>query len=526
MKKSLLLILSLYFAFTAKAQQNTFSKALFPFGAQGDLNAYGLIETQDHGFIIAGNSSGWFSGNTGNCHLTKVDSIGDYVWNKGFSFTGASFFNLEFNQIIRSKDSNYIVVGKLDTAALCIKVNSFGDTIWSKTISSVLSDVSANYVQQTNDLGYIIVGQSSATNSFGNNHLFLAKLGATGNLLWSKVFVDTNDVIGYSVKQTPDSGFAIACVKRQNNPYSTNSIIMKTDKNGTTVWCKEFLNTNNVPNDIEVTNDGIVLITIRNQNPLLLKTDFSGNLLWAKDYTVGPSYYVGVSRLRLIKTHNNGFIFTIGIGDPSYLIKTDAFGNTIWGKNIEKPVSDVIEANDKGILAISNGSLGIEPIQKSTNYYSYGNNFGIIKMDSLGYTPLCTSNYPFSDINTLVSTSNYNLTSTPFGSIKNTYPSLNATTFTLYNGCALIGGSVTKNKLGNTITISPNPSYGQFKIIFNEYQSAELNIYNTFGEKIMQEIINKKQTDIELNEPANGIYYYNIEFSDHSTFSGKLIINH
>jgi Secretion system C-terminal sorting domain len=525
MRKSLLIILCLGFTFAVKAQQNTFSKALLPFGTQGDINASSLSETPDHGYIIAGNSYGGFIGNPANCHLTKVDSMGDYVWNKGFNFNGATFYNTEFNHIIRLKDSNYLVVGKLDTSALCIKVNSLGDTIWSKTISSGLKILNANYVQQTNDLGYIIVGQSEVTNSLGNNDLFLAKIGAAGNLQWSKVFLDTNDVIGYSVKQTLDSGFVIAGIKRQFNPYSANSIIMKTDKNGTTVWCKEFLNTQDLPNDIEITNNGIVLITTRNQNPLLIKTDFIGNVLWSKSYIVGPSYSVGTPRLRLIKTHNSGFIFTIGIGDPSYLIKTDALGNTIWGKNIAKPVFDVIEAKDKGILTISNGSIGIEPNQKSINY-SYGNNFGIVKMDSLGNTPQCTSNYAFADSNTSVSTSNYILTSSPLGTINNIHPTLNVSTFALYTGCALIGGSVTKNKLNNTITISPNPSTGQFTINMNEYQAAQLNVYNTFGERIWQENINNKETNIHLNNQSNGIYYYNIEFTDHSSINGKLIINH
>ncbi len=525
MRKNLLPILMLSFIISLKAQQNTFSKAFFPFSSQGDLNAYGITETLDRGFIIAGNNNGGFNGGTPDCQLTKVDSNGNFVWNKRFNFGALPFSNLEFRYIIQSKDSNYLIVGKSDTSALCIKVNSLGDTLWSKIISHANTNIEANYIQQTNDLGYIIVGYSSSTTISGNNGLYLAKLGATGNLLWSKVFGNTNQIIGYAVKQTPDSGFAIAGIKRQFGPYSVNSIIMKTNKNGIVIWSKNFLNTIDLPNDIEITNNGIVLITMRNQNPLLIKTDFLGNTLWAKTYSIGPSYPVSAYQFRIRKTHDNGFIFTIGIGDPSYLIKTDAFGNTLWSKSIAKPVSDMIEAKDNGILTISNGMVGIEPNQKSANYYSYGNNFGILKMDSLGNVPLCAANYAFSDSNTSVLSSNYTLNSTSLGSIKSIHPILNASTFALYNGCAAIGGSVTKNKLNTTVSVYPNPSNGYFKLYLETLESGQIYFYNTFGKKIVQKSISAKLTEFDLSQQPKGIYYYTIKLDNQQSANGKLIIN-
>jgi Secretion system C-terminal sorting domain len=524
MKKNLLLILMLSSILLLEAQQNTFSNAYSPFSSQGDLNAYGIVETVDHGFMIAGNNTGGFSGGSASCHLTKVDAFGNFIWSKGFDFGAVQSYDLEFRYLIQSKDSSYLIVGKRDTSALCVKVNGIGDTLWSKVISHTNTNIEANYIQQTNDLGYIIVGKSSSTTISGNNGLYLAKLNATGNLLWSKVFGDTNEFTGYAVKQTPDSGFAIAGIRRQSNPYAVSSFILKTNKNGASLWSKSFLNTSDLPNDIEITNNGIVLVTMRNQKPLLIKTDFIGNTIWAKSYNVGPSYSVGAYQFRLRKTNDNGLIFTIGIGDPSYLIRTDAFGNTLWGKNIAKPVFDLIEAKDKGILTISNGFVGIEPPQKASAF-SYGNNFGILKMDSLGNTPLCTSNYPFSDSSTSVTANNYVLNSTSIGSIKSIHPILNASTFALYPGCASVGGSVSKNKLNNKINIAPNPSNGNFQLSMETLELGQIDVYNTLGKKIIQKKVSSKLTEFDLSQYPKGIYYYTVKLGNQQSVNGKLIIN-
>ncbi len=523
MRKIFLNALLLSSILVVKGQQNTFAKTSL--GSQSGLNSTSIVETSDNGFIIAGNNSYFSSFNTANCYLTKVNSMGNFVWNKGFTLGSTTFLNTEFRNIISTKDSNYLIVGKLDTSALCIKINSLGDTIWSKSISATNANLAGNYVQQTNDSGYIIVGAFTGINVGGNSGVFLAKLGTMGNLLWSKVFSDTNDLEGYSVKQIPDSGFIIVGTVRQNNSNSGNAILLKTDKNGMLLWSKNILNTYYSPNDLEISDNSILCLSSGlQQNPILTKFDFAGNVIWSKSYNVTPGLFAGASKLRRHKSDGNGYLIMSNVGYDVHLIKTDTLGGTLWRKIADKPAFGIIEAKDKGIVIVTNGIIAVEPNQKSATNYSFGNHFGIVKMDSSGNAPQCIFSSPFSNANITTSTNNYILTSSLLGSIKNVHPMLDSSTFTLNDGCVIIAGSVSKNTLNGNANIIPNPSKGRFTFKLDQYQKGELFIYNTLGQMVLEKIITDSDTPINLEKQAKGIYHYILKLNDHSVYRGKIAI--
>ncbi|MBK7390094.1 MAG: hypothetical protein IPI23_13795 [Bacteroidetes bacterium] len=71
-------------------------------------------------------------------------------------------------------------VGNYD--ALLIKLNSYGDTIWTKTFGTPGNE-GFYFIQQTNDLGFIATG---FTSSIGNTDVLLVKTDSVGNVQWSK----------------------------------------------------------------------------------------------------------------------------------------------------------------------------------------------------------------------------------------------------------------------------------------------------------------------------------------------------
>lgn len=81
--------------------------------------------------------------------------------------------------------------------------------------------------------------------------------------------------------------------------------------------------------------------------------------------------------------------------------------------------------------------------------------------------------------------------------------------------------SISENKFENSISMSPNPSKGDFTVSGLQYP-AQIQIYDIKGEKIFETTSNEKQETIHLREPS-GVYFIHIS-SDHKTAIKKLII--
>lgn len=110
------------------------------------------------------------------------------------------------------------------------------DTLWTKTYGGAEWEIGFS-VQQTNDGGYIIAGQ---TNSFGagGNDVYLIKTDSEGDTIWTRVYGSPGNEIAYSVQQTLDGGFIIA---GRTTPSGTNNpdvYLVKTDANGDTLWTR------------------------------------------------------------------------------------------------------------------------------------------------------------------------------------------------------------------------------------------------------------------------------------------------
>ena len=66
----------------------------------------------------------------------------------------------------------------------------------------------------------------------------------------------------------------------------------------------------------------------------------------------------------------------------------------------------------------------------------------------------------------------------------------------------------------STISVFPNPASDQISIEANEYlMGSEFAIYNSFGKSVRKGSITSKETIVNLNDLATGIYYLII--SDH-----------
>jgi len=166
----------------ALVKTDSLGNLLWNYGYDGTGNdiVNSVQQTMDKGFIIGGYTTSFGAGEY-DIWLIKTDSVGTLQWSKTY---GGSKNDYSYS-VKQTNDGGYIIAGNTysfsDTVngdAYLIKTDGNGNMQWSKTYGGFGID-KAKSVQQTTNGGYIING---STNSFGSSsRIYLIKTDAYGN---------------------------------------------------------------------------------------------------------------------------------------------------------------------------------------------------------------------------------------------------------------------------------------------------------------------------------------------------------
>lgn len=164
-------------------------------------------QTVDGGYIVVGYTKSLGSSDY-DVYLIKVDANGNLQWEKTY---GGAGFDIGVS-VQQTSDCGYIIVGYMGSFGsggvdiYLIKIDSNGNILWQKTFGGSGYDRGFS-VQQTTDGGFIIVG---STNSFGSGtDVYLIKTDSNGNLQWQKTLGGSAIDWGNFVQQTSDGGYII-----------------------------------------------------------------------------------------------------------------------------------------------------------------------------------------------------------------------------------------------------------------------------------------------------------------------------
>lgn len=291
-------------------------------------------QTTDGGYIIVGTIS---QTNT-DAYLVKTDALGEVLWTTTIGESGYE----DGRSVSQTSDDGYIIVGITQTTPVdqfdiwLIKTDAGGDTLWTRTYGGQLSD-GGNSVQQTGDDGYIITGWV-ADSSSGLSNLAALKTDDAGNIVWFRNFGQTLSFEeGLSIQQTSDGGY-IATGVTGSEIQNFDLWVIKISASGDSLWSNTFGGSGiDFGNSIQQTIDGGFVITgvytragSGDYDLYLLKTDATGDMVWKKIYGGRRSVEVGTS---VQQTFDGGFIITgmkiyyNGIDREILLIKTDEEGN-------------------------------------------------------------------------------------------------------------------------------------------------------------------------------------------------------
>src|SRR4030042_2506359 len=140
-------------------------------GFNGDI-ARCVQQTNDGGFILTGGTASYGAGDM-DVYVIKTDSLGETLWTRSYGGLYAD----RSDWLECTDDSGFIVAasfaysgGYLDV--WLIKINANGDTLWTKVYGGGGYD-GASMVKQTSDKGYAIIGSTDSYGAGMNDIWFL-----------------------------------------------------------------------------------------------------------------------------------------------------------------------------------------------------------------------------------------------------------------------------------------------------------------------------------------------------------------
>jgi hypothetical protein len=498
----------------------TFQKT---YGASSGEFAYCIQQTNDGGFIVAGQTASFNPNLYYDVYLIKLNNIGNISWTKTIS---AGTYTIVTRYVEQNSDSGFIVCGKADNSGLLVRTDAAGNILWSKTING-FTFINTNEVHQTSDGGFIVIGAASPLT--GPDNVLLLKMDASGNIIWQKIFSSTanNYEDAYSVRQTNDGGYIITGSSINPN-VSSAMLLVKMDATGSVLWTKSYdaPGTYNIGWSVRQTADSGYIIggqTVTtpgfNYDAYMIKTDSAGDTLWTRAFGgANPDYARTVQQTSDGGYMLAGYTQTFGAGGADgYLLKTDSVGNLSWSKAYGGTTVEItyfgMQTNDGGYIAAGS----------TTSFGSGSADVYLIKTDASG-------NSGCNEVNagTVVSVPPCITGTATFTFL----PGVTANSVTLSSGS---GGTMTIpcfataiNEMvtdESAIAIYPNPSAADFTIASADFiQSGEVEIFTMQGKKIYgNKIIDAAEINVPVKNIIPGIYFLKLSNGE-KTFTQKIII--
>ncbi|UCG92998.1 MAG: T9SS type A sorting domain-containing protein [candidate division WOR-3 bacterium] len=303
-------------------------------GADIDV-AYSVCETSDGGYIATGYTNSFGAGQQ-DAYLVRTNSSGDVVWTQ--TFGGASMDGAHF--VREASDQGYVIAGYSETFGgggknmYLIKTDSSGQAEWTRTYATPLMDVAYAFCE-TPDSGYIFIGYKNGPSGWVKGDLWILKTDATLDTIWTREYGGAGEDYGVTIQQTLDGNYIIAGITSSFGANGKNVWIVKIDSNGDTLWTKVYGNNlEDVGYGVCSTSDGGYIVTgyINGTGQWtagdlwLLKTDANGDTLWTKVYGTGGEDF----GFDVYETPDGGYVVAGRYANDMWLLRTDASGDTIW----------------------------------------------------------------------------------------------------------------------------------------------------------------------------------------------------
>ncbi len=527
MKKTTLFIICLSFFGKLLLSQNWYER--YYQTRNGATSVTAQLKISDSDFLIAGTS---LEGTNAFPLLTlnrfKGENDPSSVWYKKYNLG----YNAEPTKILKLSDGNYLITGTLSPSnsyskIFALKINSSGAILWSKTYSFKYGEVLVDALVDGNNI--CMIGTTVLDPATGKTDIYFLNISSSGEILYKKSYGI------YSLDEIP------TCITKGNSgeylvggTQNNKSILLRINNSGNLIIVKKYT-ISTWADDIKaikyIDADNIYLIgNITHPHNIygetfIIKVNNTGTILTKKAYRMGM--HIGNVAF------NGDYTAIVGkadvdAGQKGFKLVVFDYKFNIFGSNHFQ------ELNNNGAMQT------LVSVKKSDRYYMTvktpeieGSKIYHILANENGYgcssTTFNTSKYT---INPTVSTLTFPTVSN--GSSNNLSVTFSNNTYPLTFSCEVIVDihKLTNTETGNstfqletettkTIVYPTNTSGEVFiKSVVTNYA---IKVYDVYGKLVMSQANNSSDTQINLDEVINGLYFLNIEKANGERETFKII---
>jgi len=459
------------------------------------------------------------------CSTTFGQSI---TWTKTYS--GPYNYVEECHTLCQSTDGNFFALGfsydsvlSLNDLVLVMKVNPYGDTLWSKIIPN-LYNKTVTASTPTPDGGCVFTGNGDTA--------YAVKIDINGNVVWRQNY-GIQSFQMFDIKRTSMNDYVL-CGNIVNS--TRNGLILKIDTNGNFIWQKIYPSTYyKTFGCLEIFDQSNFLLTgtvsdqlIDTQQITVTKVNIDGDLIWEQRHTV---FGISGNGRKITKTVNNNYIVsgttngqTNGV---SYFFRIDSIGNKTFEYRFESNKNEalwdmkILEAN-KYVFTVTRDSIA----QIRNSRVIISDSIGNIIKDRIFRVPSSTG---MIWLESILPQSNGDIIFGGFSELYNDSTDffLTRTDSLLYVPPIAIINS--NSQIPKTFYVSepyPNPFNPTTNIKFEIPRDANvfIKIYDLLGREVFSVSEYKQAGSYEMmfdgSNLASGLYFYSLEASP-STGSGR-----
>lgn len=230
------------------------------YGGSNDDLAYGIQQTTDGGYIVAGASASYTAGGY-DYWILKLDSTGAVSWQRRYGGFGTEWPYA----IIQTSDGGYAVAGYESSYApggndiWVLKLASDGSITWQRAYGGTSTELALG-ISQTTDGGYIVAGRTESYGA-GGIDFYVLRLDSSGNLVWNKVLGGASTDWAFSTVQTPDGGFVVVGRTDSFGAGNSDYWIVKLDSTGSIEWQKTYGGSSlDYAYSVQMANDGSIIV--------------------------------------------------------------------------------------------------------------------------------------------------------------------------------------------------------------------------------------------------------------------------